>query len=351
MRRAVVALAVTLAGFPAGIAGAAAPDAYGYWSKTAPAPGPGVPEGGLYVALGPYTPDPTAPPNPAAPPPPTEPAAVSALRFTVPEGAPATLTLRLAANQSATNPDGTPVSIDACQPDLAAGAWQPPASAPGAFAERPKYNCSAVSVASTVDTAARTVAWNLPGGFQVATGVLDVVLVPTGTVPFQVAFEKPDAGALTASEAPVPPPATEPVPVTETPAGDLGTELAVEAPVSDLGVTASPDVALPTPTSAPRAGTPASRPIITAQPASRPSVPIDDRGDRIFAFSVLVALVVALWWVGGQPVNAPRLLGMLGSRRGSADSPGDAASPAPPAIPVGGVGRFARPRPGRPPRL
>ena len=351
MRRALLALAVAAAALtPPALAGATAPDAAGYWSKTAPVPGPGVPDGGLYVALGPYTPDPTVPPNPAAPPPPTEPAAVSALRFTVPEGAAATLTLRLAENQSATNPDNTPVSIDACQPDLAAGAWQPPAAAPGAFAERPKYNCSAVSAASSVDTAARTVTWNLPGGFQVTTGVLDVVLVPTGTVPFQVAFEKPDAGTLTASEAPPPEAASEPVPVTETPAGDLGTELVVEAPVSDLGVTASPDVALSTPTSAARRTAPASRPLITAQPASRPTVPIDDRGDRIFAFSVLVAIVLALWWVGGQPVNAPRLLGSLGSGKGGAEASGEAA-PVAPAIPVGGVGRFARPRPGRPPRL
>ena len=348
MRRTFLAWCVGLVAvvFPSPHAGASAPTAYAYWSKTAPVPPPGVPEGGLYVALGPYTPDPTAPPNPTAPPPPTEPAAVAALRFTVPEGAAATLTLKVVGG-SATNPDATPVSIDACQPDISAGAWQPPASNPGDFAQRPKYSCSAVSVASTVDTGAGTVTWNLPGSFQVATGVLDVVLVPMGTAPFQVAFAKPDDSTLTASEAPADEPVSDPVPSTETPAGDFGAELAVDAPVSDLAVDSTGGASLSVPTSTPPPpGAPGRTPQVGFRPASRPVAAIDDRGDRIFAVAVLFAIVAALWWVGGQPVNAPRLLGSLGSRQEQPESGGR-----PPAAPVGGVGRFARPRPSRPPRI
>ena len=346
MRRALAALwLVAAVAMPASVAGASAPDAYGYWSKTAPVPPPGVPEGGLYVALGPYTPDPTAPPDPNYPPPPTEPAAVAALRFTVPEGAGATMTLKVAGG-SATNPDGTPVAIDACQPDVSAGAWQPPATSPGAFAERPKHSCSAVSAASSVDTAAGTVTWNLPGSFQLTTGVLDVVLVPTGTAPFQVAFAKPDESTLVASEAPAPPPTNDAAPAPETPVGDLGTELAVDAPVADFGI-GSTGVVLPTPTTTPtRPRATANRPEVGFRPASRPVAAVDDRADRIFAVSVLFAIVAALWWVGGQQVNAPRLLGSLGVRRGAVESGGPA-----PAAPIGGVGRFARPRPSRPPRI
>ena len=340
------AAVVATALLPGGAAYASAPDAYGYWSKTAPVPPPGVPDGGVYVALGPYTPDPAALPDPNSPPPPTEPAAIAALRFVVPEGASATLTLKVADGQSATNPDGTPVAIDACQPDIAAGAWQPPAANPGDFAQRPKYSCSAVSVASTVDAAAGTVTWSLPGSFQVTTGVLDVVLVPTGTAPFQVAFAQPDSSTLAASDAPAPEPETEPSPVPETPAGDFGSELAVDAPVTDFGGSTAP-VALPTtPTSAPRQvalDTPGR-----GQARARPVAVVDDRGDRIFAVAVLFVLAAALWWVGGQPVNAPRLLGSLGDRRGA--GPSETAGSAP-AVPVGGVGRFARPRPTRPSRL
>lgn len=342
------ALVLGLGATPASPAAAAAPDAYGYWSKTAPVPPPGVPDGGVYVALGPYTLDPAAPPDPDYPPPPTEPAAIAALRFTLAEGAPATLTLKVASGQSATNPDGTPVAIDACQPDISAGAWQPPASNPGSFAERPKYSCSAVSAASSVDAVAGTVTWNLPGSFQVTSGVLDVVLVPTGTTPFQVAFEKPDEATMTPGEAPAPEPATEPAPAPETPAGDFGTELAVDEPVTDLGLGA-PVVAAPTPTTPRRSVTPSRpTPAVPFQRVSRPVPAIDDRGDRIFAVVVLFAISAALWWVGGQPVNAPKLLGSLGARRGQTEEGSGGGGS---AVAVGGVGRFARPRPARPPRL
>jgi hypothetical protein len=58
--------------------------------------------------------------------------------------------------------------------------------------------------------------------------------------------------------------------------------------------------------------------------------------------AILLALLGAgLWWFGGREQRGPRLLGSLGGGAG-----GEAALA--PVLVVGGIGRFARPRIGRP---
>ena len=65
------------------------------------------------------------------------------------------------------------------------------------------------------------------------------------------------------------------------------------------------------------------------------------------AVSVLLTMGVALWYVGGQPSRAPRLLGSLGSASAAPAAAPIGASP----IRSGGIGRFAKPRSGPPRRL
>ncbi|HVE93397.1 MAG TPA: hypothetical protein VNB24_00650, partial [Acidimicrobiales bacterium] len=63
----------------------------------------------------------------------------------------------------------------------------------------------------------------------------------------------------------------------------------------------------------------------------------DTRAERVLAFMLLLALGAALFWFGGKPARAPRLLGSLGHGQAVPIDPGAMA----------GVGRFARPRGGR----
>ncbi|MCU1463439.1 MAG: hypothetical protein JWO37_3514, partial [Acidimicrobiales bacterium] len=67
----------------------------------------------------------------------------------------------------------------------------------------------------------------------------------------------------------------------------------------------------------------------------------DSRRQRVLAAMMLALLAAALWWFGGAESRGPRLLGSLGGAPGSTTA-------AAPATVVGGIGRFARPRAGRP---
>jgi hypothetical protein len=64
---------------------------------------------------------------------------------------------------------------------------------------------------------------------------------------------------------------------------------------------------------------------------------------RYFAVSILLATGAALFLFGGRPARGPRLLGSLASRAGPVGREAPAR--------IGGIGRFARPRTGPPPRL
>jgi hypothetical protein len=93
----------------------------------------------------------------------------------------------------------------------------------------------------------------------------------------------------------------------------------------------------------PRPTTTVPRVVFRAPP--RPAalvLPKEARAPRIMAMALLFALALGWWWVGGQESRGPKLLGsMAGGQRVSTQ----------PGLPTGGIGRFARPRDGRPRRL
>lgn len=338
-----------------------APSEYGYWTKaqsptspnpslvpvppTVPAQPPEqvIPAGGLYVALGPKTtqPDPTAAPNPV------EPTAVSALRFYVEPGSPAVLALTVADTYDADGPNQNPhppYLVDACAVNTDAPQWDAP-DGPGRYDDRPAWDCDSTSTPGVVEEDGQRITWDLGTAFESFEGQIDVVLVPKGMqdpqnstqvqpVPFQLAFSPPDDQTLTVEIL------------------DTGEEVVEgeEFTLDSLDLEGLGDFALDGDTfglgddlgpldeggaDEPGRGT---RPI---RPIARAPIPFDSRGDRILAVALLFMLGTGLWWVGGSPVRPPRLLGSLAGE----------ATAAPSRVTTGGVGRFTRPRTGRPPRL
>lgn len=346
---------------PGGPAVADEPADYGYWSKaqTPDSPSPSIPSpptvpvappdqvvpaNGMYVALAATTsqPDPTQVPSPA------EPAAVSALRFFVEPGSPAILSLTVAEGQDANGREEQnhpAFVVDACAVDFAAPAWDAPEGA-GRWEDRPVWDCEATSTPSIVEEDGTRLTWDLGSAFEVFEGQIDVVLVPRGVedptspngvqpVPFQLGFEPPDDQTLTVEVLDTG--GEEELGGEEFTLDSLDLEGLGDFALGDdtFGLIDDPTAAVEDGGSEPRRGT---RPI---RPIGRAPIPLDSRGDRILAVSLLFLLGAGLWWVGGSPVRAPRLLGSLA---------GPAAA-APSRVTTGGVGRFTRPRTGRPPRL
>ena len=137
-----------------------------------PAPA-SVPEDGLFVAN-----DPSGA------------AAISAVRFTLPEAAEGTLTLTVAKDSTA----GTPALL-ACP---AAGGWAP--AQKGAWESRPAFEPSTCTVEGVVDEAG-TAVFAIPASFYGGQGSIDVIIVPGGTAPFSIAFEKPTDASYTSAGA------------------------------------------------------------------------------------------------------------------------------------------------------
>lgn len=362
------AAATGLALLPAPAAVADSPSDVGWWSRVqTPAPPPGVappptipappppivPEGGLVVAMGPYS----EVPNPEQPPTsPFAPVAIAALRFSVDEGASGTLSLALADGYDADGPNQQnhpPFLVDACVPDSTALPWDAPAGgANGRWEDRPVADCSSFSVPAEIGEDGTRLTWELPAQFQYPEGFFDVILVPRGIpdpqdpakvvgAPFVLVFEAPDDQALVTEGG-----FSEDEGEFGGDFGDLSGDdffgddsfavddfgFAGEFGASDFG------------------GFEASGSGVTGGGGRRPNrfqpavgVPaVDDRVERVLAVSILLALAVGMWWIGGQPVRPPRLLGSLGS---------GASAPVATGIRAGGVGRFTRPRRGSPPRL
>lgn len=337
-------------------AAAAPPDDYGYWWKgnnvgtigaddTPPAEV--VPENGLYVGIGPQSGgiDPTQSPTNQT----MEQFAVSALRvMNVPEGATVTLSLDVAPNQNADTVSQAPqpITLDACGVDTSAVMWD--GIQGGAWANHPAWDCDTDFIPAETGNGGKIVTWTFPPGRMVdENGTLDIVLVPRGNVPYQLGFQPPDeqsfdieggtsstdelaAGGDTSSLD-----SSSGLDNTDLSLGDAGGgDLTGTA---DLGATGLGSVATTPPRRTLR--NPGSAlPVGAAVPA----LPLDKRGERVMALGLLLALAAALWWVGGAPVRPPRLLGSMGT--GDTPDPGTEAT-------VGGVGRFARPRVGRPNRL
>jgi len=315
---------------PAGAA-TVGPDQQGWWSEAQPSPPvPPLPVNtvtgtNLQVGNDPSGPD-----------------AVAAVRYTVPgtvdgipvdpSTVPATLTLKVAPNTAV----GTPTVV-AC-PVL--GSWQPAQG--GDWAAKPAYSCAA-STPATLSTDGQTATFALTTVLQARAGVYDLALVPdpANQLPFQVQFLAPGGDSLTLGSG-----AASLSAVTEPP------------PPLDLGPGLDTGTVGPLPETTPFVSAPLSEPV-TPPPATaaarqptvalRPEAPAlighisSKRAQRAVALGVLLAMVAAVWWFGGQPVRSPRLLGPLGGRGGAA-TPGV-------YVRAGGIGRFARPRAKPPTRL
>jgi hypothetical protein len=306
--------------WPAG-AGAAAPDAKGWWYRpqqsgtpvAIPAP-PVVPAGGLYVAQGPNN----------------ENLAVAAVEYRVIGPGTSTLTLKPAAGTVGT------VAVTACP--LSAGFT--PADA-GPWDQAPAYNCTSAAV-DGVAAPDGSLVFALTADF-VAAGATAVqaALVPTpGSAPFQVPIEAPGDGSFVAVAAPA----------GETPAADTSAPSSSDSSFADPSFDTGGSVgafpgdsgtASPAPTSSPT-------PEVALRPSvrrPRPVVPVAasrQLGDRVAAVVALALIGAAMWFLGGRPLPSPRLLGGASS--------GDTAVVETPAA-LGGIGRFARPRDARPNRL
>jgi hypothetical protein len=350
-----------LAAVPLLPAGADAPSEYGYWSKaqtpgspnpsipvppTVPVPPPEqvVPAGGMYVALASNTstPDPTQVPSP------TEPAAVSALRFYVTPGSEVTLSLSVADGQDVDGPpqaNHPPYVVDACTVDTQALPWDPPDGA-GRWEDRPVWDCDSSSTPSVVEEDGQRLSWELGTAFEAQEGIIDVVLVPRGVqdpndptkvdpIPFQLGFAPPDDQALLILNAPV-----EEDPTVDNTGGDdfafdgFGTDTTSFDETGFGGDTGTTD-------GGSTQTTLGKRPNLPFRPIAQAPLPLDNRFDRILAVSLLFAIGLGLWWIGGSPARPPRLLGSLG---GGVPTAIDRTT-------LGGVGRFSRPRSGRPPKL
>jgi hypothetical protein len=184
--------------------------------------------------------------------------------------------------------------------------------------------------------------WQLPTSMQFASGTYDIALVPnpSNKSVFAVAFDPPDSSSVVSSPAAAPDLVEASAPVASSPSAFTPVASTPAALPSSVASLAAP------PTE------PAAAPAIAAQPpgtvalgypsfrAGRPAshIPIDQH-HRLLAVGLLLAIVVAWWYVGGQSARAPKLLGALA---GHADIV---------SAPTGGIGRFARPRTGPARRL
>ncbi|HVL80094.1 MAG TPA: hypothetical protein VM840_00700 [Actinomycetota bacterium] len=308
----VVSLAVVLA--PP--AGADPPEAYGWWSRARPAlpggvtvPAPTVPEGGLYVAG-----EPTAP------------AGVSALRLTLPTGAHVgEVTLALASAQ------GEP-AVQAC---VATVIWTPEQGGDLQFA--PASNCSeGLAFAAVSDGKLR-----IPAGGLVREGMLNIVLEPVPGSVFQASFDPPTGDTI------------EVVHGGSGPGEEDGFEGFDPGALFALPVTsASAPFDLPLGATLPPPAldrAPASGPSRAVPGVVRPSVspPLEGSRARLLAAALLLNLVFAYLWTLTQATHSPRALGPM-ARYGSGASLAAAGAG---SVELRGVGRFARPRLGPPPRL
>jgi hypothetical protein len=316
MRRALVVVAALLGAvlLPAGPAHADAAQAQGWWwvlhraALPAPPAPPDVGETDLLLQGG----DLQRLVEPATPPAPT---ALGALRFVVPAGDEVgTLVLKVAAGARADDVRAYP----------AAGTWAP-------------AQAGAIEDAATPDLARFAPGYLAPDGTTLSfpeagsltgdDGVLSLVLVAGPTD--RVVVHRPDATALTLTPA-APSTTPEPVPPSQ--------------PVPEPApgpVTAPQPVALP-PVVPPAAAGPVVPPpaVVPAAPAANAPVALrrevaDDSRTRVLVLLEVLLLLVFFGLLGQGP------LAVLGRRLGS-------TAPAPTER---GVGRFRRPREGRPPRL
>jgi len=316
VRRFAVAVGVLLISLiaVARTAGALAPSAVGWWwvaetGAAAVPPPPTVPAGGFMVGG-----DPTGANS------------IAAFRFELPpgEGSPV-LTLSVVDNGDVNSADG---NVAACP---ATSAWAPTAA--GAWASRPSFACakSAKGV-----RAADGKQWTFNLAPLVVNGRVDVVLVPASGTNFNLTFNPPNSSTVKTSPAAVAP--------------AIDTSPAVEAPVeaAPLIDTSSPPLEAPSFVAAPTdeaplatgAQTGAARALGAPSGSAAPS-----RSVSGLAVLLLLGVGAAGYALHLAPSPAVRGLGPLPAPAARWSAAGADT------VQMGGLGRFARPRRGPPPRL
>ncbi|HEX7165831.1 MAG TPA: hypothetical protein VF230_02510, partial [Acidimicrobiales bacterium] len=215
----------------------------------------------------------------------------------------------------------------------------------GRYDQAPKFDCSSADEASIEGDAA--VFEFAPSMIQ--NGTIDVAIVGQGAKPFQMSFGPPTESSLTilnaaelAGEEEL---LLEEDFVIEDPLEEFLEEEALsEAALEDFGALGGElaltgfDDGVNKPFS-PVARPPTPRPIVNTG-LRNPFRADASRGERLMAVALLLLMAAALWWYGGQPTRLPRLLGSLADGRTAEPIVGDR-----------GIGRFAKPRTGRPRRL
>ena len=188
-----------------------------------------------------------------------------------------------------------------------------------------------------LDTAGTTIAFKLSGAFRDADGAIDIAIIPTGQLPFEVNFDPPGAASLRTTPAPTAPADADapPADVVDFAPGDVvdGTTLFPNPATFAFATPPTPAAPNPIVSLGGRATTP---PVATT--TDHPT------SERVAVVLILAGLLFSLWRLAGQTVRAPRLLGSLGNEAALAAS-------APTEVTPAGIGRFARTRTERPRRL
>lgn len=257
--------------------------------------------------------------------------AVAALYFQVPLGADASLYLAAA--------EATGVQLPPQSVVLVCTATKPwDGQLNGAYADAPTWSDQCEP--GTVVPGGAGITWTLSSTLQDEDGVYDFVVVPKGPAPYVINFAATGENTLVPDEVPTTT-TTEETTTTTTEAPPVVEE---GAPIDGASVV----VGYASPTITPPPPSPSTSLVAIRRPpgGGLRGLPIgipDSRAERIMAVSMLFFMTIALWWLGGNPARGPRLLGAVADR----SSARVVVAPAPRR----GVGRFARERGGRPPRL
>ena len=319
-------------------AGAQSPDRTGWWSTTSvggtvlplPALPTTTPADGLHIANGP-----------------TGMLAFAAVSYHPEPFSTATLVLHLTASSLV----GTPL-VQACP--TTTDTW--PSGGNQAAASAPAFSCAGRSTPGLLgtDSTGKILTFLLDATQQSGPGVVSLAIVPlaSSTAPFSFDLAKPTTSSFVGTpvrQAPAAVPATAAAPVAASPqpaAVSPVAELPGGPVITDLPVPAEPSVPVPAIAPAPAAASPA--PVDQLQVAEPRLVPTaarvglrSDERARQASLLLLAALIGGLGYLIGHNQDVPlRLIGGRAVR----PTPGDLLL-ADADAPVGGLGRFARPRP------